>query len=961
MTDPAEALAARIARFEQAADPALIRDPAALSEAEQAMLACAGDRSDAAVWRLIGMLHLARYRLDQQTTRDAGHDPAQDPAHDAAHDAAVAGAFFAAVAVLDPGRLPDKLRGTTVPPGDSADTWAGLVEEVFRHVDPAAYRHVGLLVHALIRRAVARPTVDAADRLAGVLLQQPADASWTSGALALLGGALMRLYERTSARDLIDDAVHLLFRAALCAPAEPAGAGELAAALALSAPGDDDLVRAYLAAAETDPATRERSHALLSLVTLAHARAAASCLDDDLLSFIRAAQCALDFGHERWAHPGVLEPYAAGLIEWYVVTGDERSLEAAREMLEALRGDEATEPQGDRAKEPAAAAGEPARDTGSDEKVLGGAAGEMARRLGADPLVRLALLGRRRWRRYQVSGDLADLDVAVDAMRETAHLAPPGHHDRAAVLTDLAAALLERAAVTGGSPAEPVSTARAALAAYPDTHPARPEVLLLLARALAVRLTPRTADEAITALRTALSATERLPLRAEAYALLSEVHRRRAGLRDPDEDPYAEELRAADLNDAVLTARQGVELALKISGDHGPAQRSLSMALLDRFSAQGDARDLVEALTLARDDDTDLLTRLGLLLDAPGSLPVDEHLADAATQLALHTSDETLTLKLLTFAERHTRPTRPLAEPTPDTAPAPTSGGEEARTPTRDGDGAPAPSAAPNPAPAPAPAPAPDPAPAPGPDPADPDPARDAGPNPADSDSEADTDPDPAPALGHGIGDGGRGEFLFATALRLAELGRLTAANAVLARASAALEEEGRRSRSAQALSTLGGNHVELGNLDRALEVFERSAATYHALGETRAEARELGNMGDVLMRAGEPARAVEHHLRAAARCLAAGLAGEEATHQLRAAEAYLAAGDPSAALSCAARARELYLTLGETKAAADVLTPAARAAVDQGDLTAALELITACAMELEAAGAWEDACRALA
>ncbi|MEV1174036.1 hypothetical protein, partial [Nonomuraea sp. NPDC049784] len=86
MTEPAGALATRIARFEQVADPGLIWDPAALVEAEQAMRACAGDRSDAATWRLIGMLHLARYRLDQRT----------------AQDAAVAGAFFAAVAVADP-------------------------------------------------------------------------------------------------------------------------------------------------------------------------------------------------------------------------------------------------------------------------------------------------------------------------------------------------------------------------------------------------------------------------------------------------------------------------------------------------------------------------------------------------------------------------------------------------------------------------------------------------------------------------------------------------------------------------------------------------------------------------------------------------------------------------------------------------------------------------------------------
>ncbi|MGP3965889.1 hypothetical protein ACTWPT_59110, partial [Nonomuraea sp. 3N208] len=64
--------------------------------------------------------------------------------------------------------------------------------------------------------------------------------------------------------------------------------------------------------------------------------------------------------------------------------------------------------------------------------------------------------------------------------------------------------------------------------------------------------------------------------------------------------------------------------------------------------------------------------------------------------------------------------------------------------------------------------------------------------------------------------------------------------------------------------------------------------------------------------------------------------------------------------MACAVRAREVYLTLGEPKPAATVLIPAARAAVDQGDLTAAVQRITACALELEAAGAWEDACRAL-
>ncbi|TMR22908.1 CHAT domain-containing protein [Nonomuraea turkmeniaca] len=808
MTDPAAALAARIERFEQAADPGLIWDPAALGEAEQAMLACAGDRSDAAAWRLIGMLHLARYRLDQRTTQDA----------------AVAGAFFAAVAVVDPGRLPEKLRGSSVPPGDSAGTWAGLVEEVFRHVDPAAYRHVGLLIHALVRRAVAHPTVDAADRLEQLLLQQAmrsTDPSWAPAALALLGGGLVRLYEQMGARELIDDAVHVLFRAALGAPGEVAHLGELAAALASAVPDDEDLVRAYLAAAESAPDARDRPQALLTLVDLTRARAAGSLLDDDLLAFIRVGQCALDFWHEQWAHPGVLAPYAAGLVEWYVVTGDERSLEAGREMLEAL----------------------------------GVAPDEPARRLGTDPIVRLGLLADRRWRRYGVTGEPADLDVAIEAMREAAGPAPPGHPDRAHLLTTLADALRERVVVTGGDPAEPVAATRAALAAHDEHDPARPEALLLLARTLSLRLTPPTADEAVTALREALTSAEDLALRADAYGLLSEVLQWRAQRADG---------RAEDLNDAVLAARQGVELAVKTSREPAPAHRLLSNALLARYSAVRDTRDLSEALALARDGDAGLLTRLSAVLDDPTPPSMDEHLAQAAAGLALLTSDEDLTLKLLRFAE-------------------------------------------------------------------------------------------------HRFGQAGdRGAFLFTAALQLTELGRLRTANAVLTRAAAAFDEAGQHSRTAAALSGLGANHAELNEPAQALEAYERSAAVYRALGDTRAEAGQLGNMGVVLLGAGDPAGAVGLYLRAVARCAADGLAAEEAFHQVKAADAYLAAGDPASAVACAVRARELYLTLGEPKPAATVLIPAARAAVDQGDLAAAVERIAACAIELEATGAWEDACRAL-
>ncbi|MET7331529.1 CHAT domain-containing protein [Nonomuraea sp. NPDC005650] len=796
MTEPARALAARIERFEQAADPDLIWDPAALVEAEQAMRACAGDRSDAVAWRLIGMLHLARYRLDQRFTQDA----------------AVAGAFLAAVAVVDPGRLPERLRGSNPPPGDSAGTWAGLLEEVFRHVDPAAYPHVGLLIHALVRRAVAQPTPEVADQLGELLLQESTrspEPAWAPGALALLGDGLVRLFGATGELEVVDDAVHVLFRAAL---AEPAHVDLLGTALGLAAFGDEELAGAYVRAAEAPPAGQGRSQALLALVELTWARSTGSYADRDLLAFIRVGQCALDFWHEKWAHPGVLAPYAAGLVEWFVVTGDERSLEAGTEMLQALH--------------------------------LG--PGEAARGLGTDPVVRLGRLGDRRWKRYGVTGDPHDLETAVEARREAGGQAPRGHPDRPWLLAGLANALLKRAVMTGGDPAEPIAAARAALAAHGERDPARPEVLVLLARALKLDLDAGHADEAVAALREALAAGELLSSRVEAYGLVSEVLRWRA----------AHAGRAEDLRESVAAARQGLELAVKSAQDPAPARRVLCGALLARFSAQGDPGDLGEVLDLAGEGDPDLLTQLGAALD--GAPPPDARLAEAATELALGTRDDEVTVKLLRYAER------------------------QAESP---------------------------------------------------------------------------GEFLLEWGLRLASLGRRRVACVVLGRSAEAFRAGDRM---AYALSEQGRAYQELGEPDSALESYARSAAVYGSLGEVRSEALQLGSMGVVLLSAGDPVRALEHHHRAIALCESAGLAAEEAAQQGHAAEAFLAAGDPGGAVACAVRARELYRELGETVPAAMALVPAARAAVDQDDLTAAAERMAACAIELEAAGAWEDACRAL-
>ncbi|MEU4575095.1 CHAT domain-containing tetratricopeptide repeat protein [Nonomuraea sp. NPDC023979] len=886
MNDPAWALASRIAAFDRDADPGPVRDETALAEAEQAMLACDGGPADAVTWRLIGMLHLARYRLD--------------PGEGA--EAAVAGVFFAAVAVVDPRGLPERLRG----PGaaDTPETWAKLVEELFRHVDPGAHPHVALLLHTLVRRALAEPTPEVCDRLAQVLLQE-ADGAWASRALALLGDGLTRLHRATGRPEALDDAVHVLFRAAL---GDPRHLGALAAALGRAMPGDDELTRAHLTAAWR-PDGPERSQALLALLELAGRRAAQSAHDADLLAFIRTGQAALDFWHEpRAAHPRVLAAYASGLVEWYAVTGDERSLEAAREMLAAL--------------------GEPP--------------GDIPAELGRDPIARLDLLAGRRWRRYRATGHPADLDTALHALRHAATRAYPGHPDRPRLLANLANALTHHAtpepalrgpsgllgedATTatgpGGAPAsgrqtgtpdgaaaaggrgdvgsrgaaperaarpygggatpvgpphgqdalgvvggqrdaradEAITAAREAVAACSGADPMRPRALLLLARAL--RLDPGlpAADEAVTALRQVIDAGEEP---AEAYALLSLMLRRRALAGQGRQD----------LDDAVQAARQAAETAAKTLPDQPAVPAPLAEALLLRFDVLGDPADLAEALTVpatALDPalHAHLARTLARLPEHPSPLATaGPEPAEAAARLALDVDDD-LTRALLPLAGR----------------------------------------------PGPAPAEEPD-------------------------------------ALA---------TRLLGIAGLFADRGRHRIAAELLVGAERAFTDAGAPAGAARARSLIGRCHEELGEWEAALRSYEQAAITYRDLGDAHAEAAETGRMGAAASGGNDPARAAALHLRAADLCRQAGLAEAEASQQEQAAAAHLAAGDPEAALERSSRARELYLALGESVRAARVLIVSARCGAELGHLPAAAEVITTCAAELETHGSWDDACQAL-
>ncbi len=600
MNHPAGPLAARIEEFERTADPALVLARAAPGEAEQAMRACTGGPADATIWRLIGTLHLARYRVDGSGS-----------------EAAVAGVFFAAAAVVDPGGMPET---TNVPSADAPQTWAELVDEVLHHVDPDTFPHLGLLLHALIRRALSTPSAEVCDRLVESLLRETMEdphPAWAPEALAILGGGLLRLFAATGEPEALDDAVHVHFRAALGAPGDSRHLRELAAVLGLAVPGDDELIGAHLVAAQLRAGGQERSQALLALFDLAQARATASAADADLLAFIRIGQATLDFWHDDHAHPRVVTGYAAGLVEWYVVTGDKRSLEAGREMLEAL--------------------GAPAR--------------EIPDRLGRDQLTRLDLLANRRWRRWRVGGDPADLEIAIRTLRQAVARTYAGHPDRPRLLCDLANALVRQAAL-GEHPGEATAAARSAVAACGEDEPLRARALLLLGQALRLDLGMSAADEGIAALREALADDQEPSFLAEAYGLLSELLRRRA--MDGDDG------READLDEAVAAARQAVE-----AHDRPVTVGTLVKALLQRFRARDEATgditvDLTEALVLAsraQQGDRELRTQLRLAVEDADLLtrPPGEDLARAATRLALVYDEEETARVLLRIGERHAR------------------------------------------------------------------------------------------------------------------------------------------------------------------------------------------------------------------------------------------------------------------------------------------------------------------
>ncbi|MET7424246.1 CHAT domain-containing tetratricopeptide repeat protein [Dactylosporangium sp. NPDC005555] len=186
--------------------------------------------------------------------------------------------------------------------------------------------------------------------------------------------------------------------------------------------------------------------------------------------------------------------------------------------------------------------------------------------------------------RFEVTGDPADLDAAVDAGRDAVALLEEGHHDWSVFRNSLAGLLRTRAAT--GTPAdldEAVDLHREAVAAASPEHPFVPQLLVNLARTLRARSAAGDLDEAVDALRLAAAVTGH-PRRAASLTELGWALLAR----------YATGGALGDLAEAVAVGRSALDL--EPAGSPGLLVR----ALTQRYDVTADIADLDDAITLWR-------------------------------------------------------------------------------------------------------------------------------------------------------------------------------------------------------------------------------------------------------------------------------------------------------------------------------------------------------------------------
>jgi tetratricopeptide (TPR) repeat protein len=252
----------------------------------------------------------------------------------------------------------------------------------------------------------------------------------------------------------------------------------------------------------------------------------------------------------------------------------------------------------------------------------------------ADRRVMLCNLAKALHDRFELTGDAADQDASIEAVRESVRLTPAGSEHLPSRWTNLALALRGRFDRTGEQAAldEAIGWGERALAATPPAGPERPRIIANVAPLLAARfeLAGNSADldAAVTLLEAAVGGDRSDPRLAGRLTNLAEVLRMRAEHTG----------RIADMDAAVDAARGAVAL-----DPDGPlTAANLAVALRTRHQRTGQARDLADALDSARQavatthpDSPDLSVRLSGLGLTFGAVAAAATTAEADRTAAL--------------------------------------------------------------------------------------------------------------------------------------------------------------------------------------------------------------------------------------------------------------------------------------------------------------------------------------
>ncbi|KAF4331600.1 tetratricopeptide-like helical [Fusarium beomiforme] len=235
---------------------------------------------------------------------------------------------------------------------------------------------------------------------------------------------------------------------------------------------------------------------------------------------------------------------------------------------------------------------------------------------------RLSNLGNKVKRRYERTGEMAELEEAIQIARQAVDLAPPGHPDREVCLNNLGNKLERRYERTGEMVylGEAIQIARQSVHSIPTDHPNRAAGLNNLGNKLERRY-ERTGE--------IVDLEEAIKLAKQSVDLAPPGHPYHAGclqnLGNRLRSRYERTGEMADLVEAIQIARQAVDSTPPSHPDRAGSLNNLGLMLERRYEQTGEMADLEEAIQTARQavdstptshpDRAGRLNNLGLMLE----------------------------------------------------------------------------------------------------------------------------------------------------------------------------------------------------------------------------------------------------------------------------------------------------------------------------------------------------------